>query len=157
MKPMVILLQGVFLPSSPTITCSKLSFHSNSFVPPSTIALSVPSYVGTTRFLSTARVSCKKLNCKDLDIDMIKEGKDHEDDDEGGFFPQGTYKIREENDVYQEEEQEDKDDADDRFSRRGLYDARDEKDYDRDPEFAEIIGSCLEDPQKAQSKVSNMV
>ncbi|GMH03370.1 hypothetical protein Nepgr_005209 [Nepenthes gracilis] len=28
-----------------------------------------------------------------------------------------------------------------------------EKDYDRDPEFAEILGSCLDDPEKAQSKM----
>ncbi|KAK2631023.1 hypothetical protein EUGRSUZ_L03533 [Eucalyptus grandis] len=28
-----------------------------------------------------------------------------------------------------------------------------EKKYDRDPEFAEILGSCLDDPQKAQSKM----
>ncbi|KAL8503146.1 hypothetical protein ACS0TY_022043 [Phlomoides rotata] len=28
-----------------------------------------------------------------------------------------------------------------------------EKDYDRDPEFAEILGSCLDDPTKAQSKM----
>uniref|UniRef100_A0A2P2KC95 Uncharacterized protein LOC103415859 n=1 Tax=Rhizophora mucronata TaxID=61149 RepID=A0A2P2KC95_RHIMU len=25
--------------------------------------------------------------------------------------------------------------------------------YDKDPEFAEILGSCLDDPQKARSKV----
>lgn len=30
-----------------------------------------------------------------------------------------------------------------------------EKKYDRDPEFAEILGSCLDDPQKARSKVSS--
>lgn len=29
----------------------------------------------------------------------------------------------------------------------------DEKDYDRDPEFAEILGSCLDDPEKARSKM----
>lgn len=29
-----------------------------------------------------------------------------------------------------------------------------EKDYDRDPEFAEILGSCIDDPDKAKSKVS---
>ncbi|KAI3447086.1 hypothetical protein Pfo_003751 [Paulownia fortunei] len=28
-----------------------------------------------------------------------------------------------------------------------------EKDYDRDPEFAEILGSCLDDPDKAKSKM----
>lgn len=35
-----------------------------------------------------------------------------------------------------------------RFRERG-----EEKDYDRDPEFAEILGSCLDDPDKAQSKM----
>ncbi|KAM7509637.1 hypothetical protein LguiA_020090 [Lonicera macranthoides] len=38
------------------------------------------------------------------------------------------------------------------FSPRGRF-AEEEKDYDRDPEFAEIIGSCLDDPQKARSKM----
>ncbi|CAA0809404.1 Protein of unknown function (DUF3531 [Striga hermonthica] len=28
-----------------------------------------------------------------------------------------------------------------------------EKDYDRDPEFADILGSCLDDPDKARSKM----
>ncbi|KAL7134889.1 hypothetical protein ABFS83_11G055800 [Erythranthe nasuta] len=28
-----------------------------------------------------------------------------------------------------------------------------DKDYDKDPEFAEILGSCLDDPQKAQSRM----
>ncbi|KAL5573048.1 hypothetical protein UlMin_022645 [Ulmus minor] len=27
------------------------------------------------------------------------------------------------------------------------------RDYDRDPEFAEILGSCLDNPEKAQSKM----
>ncbi|KAJ6723646.1 hypothetical protein OIU74_008083 [Salix koriyanagi] len=30
---------------------------------------------------------------------------------------------------------------------------RDEKDYDKDPEFADILGSCLDDPLKARSKM----
>ncbi|XP_021742048.1 uncharacterized protein LOC110708262 [Chenopodium quinoa] len=35
-----------------------------------------------------------------------------------------------------------------RFRERG-----EEKDYDRDPEFAEILGNCLDDPDTAQSKM----
>jgi len=31
--------------------------------------------------------------------------------------------------------------------------SREEKDYDKDPEFADILGSCLDDPLKARSKV----
>ena len=36
----------------------------------------------------------------------------------------------------------------------GYRGREEEKNYDKDPEFAEILGSCLDDPQKAQSKVS---
>ncbi|OVA11739.1 Protein of unknown function DUF3531 [Macleaya cordata] len=32
-----------------------------------------------------------------------------------------------------------------------------EKDYDRDPEFAEILGNCFEDPQKAQTRVEERI
>ncbi|XP_010911857.1 uncharacterized protein [Elaeis guineensis] len=34
---------------------------------------------------------------------------------------------------------------------------RDEKDYDRDPEIAEILGSCFDDPQKAQARVEERI
>ncbi|XP_070018493.1 uncharacterized protein [Nicotiana sylvestris] len=38
------------------------------------------------------------------------------------------------------------------FSRsRGFRGREDEKNYDKDPELAEILGSCLDDPDKAQS------
>lgn len=30
----------------------------------------------------------------------------------------------------------------------------DEKNYDKDPELAEILGNCLDDPDKAKSRVS---
>lgn len=41
------------------------------------------------------------------------------------------------------------------FSRsRGFRGREDEKNYDKDPELAEILGSCLDDPDKAQSMVS---
>lgn len=40
------------------------------------------------------------------------------------------------------------------FSHASAYRGRqDEKDYDKDPEFAEILGSYFDDPQKAQSTV----
>ena len=46
-------------------------------------------------------------------------------------------------------------DGEDGFSiPRGFRGRDDEKDYDRDPEFAEILGTCLDDPEKARSKVS---
>ena len=53
-----------------------------------------------------------------------------------------------------DEEGEDYDDGDDRFwSESGFRGREGEKDYDRDPEFAEIIGTSLDDPDKARSKV----
>ncbi|XP_062090972.1 uncharacterized protein LOC133797167 [Humulus lupulus] len=40
------------------------------------------------------------------------------------------------------------------FPTRGGFRGRgEERDYDRDPEFAEILGSCLDNPEKAQSKM----
>ncbi|WOH11224.1 hypothetical protein DCAR_0830704 [Daucus carota subsp. sativus] len=42
----------------------------------------------------------------------------------------------------------------DEFSPEGRFRlGAEEMDYDRNPEFAEIIGSCLDDPQKARSKM----
>ncbi|KAL0558466.1 hypothetical protein IC582_003039 [Cucumis melo] len=53
-----------------------------------------------------------------------------------------------------DEEREDYDDGDDRFwSESGFRGREEEKDYDRDPEFAEIIGTSLDDPEKARSKM----
>ncbi|KAL2501005.1 hypothetical protein Fot_34853 [Forsythia ovata] len=53
------------------------------------------------------------------------DGYGDEDEDESGFLRGGGFIGREEK----------------------------EKDYDRDPEFAEILGSCLDDPDKAKSKM----
>ncbi|KAL6993720.1 hypothetical protein U1Q18_011838 [Sarracenia purpurea var. burkii] len=48
------------------------------------------------------------------------------------------------------------DDGEDAFSPRGRFRERgEEKDFDRDPEFAEILGSCLDDPEKARSKMED--
>ncbi|CAK9328257.1 unnamed protein product [Citrullus colocynthis] len=52
------------------------------------------------------------------------------------------------------EEPEDYDDGEDKFwSESGFRGREGEKDYDRDPEFAEIIGTSLDDPEKARSKM----
>ncbi|KAF7147578.1 hypothetical protein RHSIM_Rhsim03G0234800 [Rhododendron simsii] len=52
-------------------------------------------------------------------------------------------------DVFEDEEV-------DEFSPEGRFRLRgeEEKDYDRDPEFAEILGSVLDDPEKARSKMA---
>lgn len=50
------------------------------------------------------------------------------------------------------------DDEDDEFSPRGRFKKRaEEQDYDKNPEFAEILSTCLDDPQKAQSKMEERV
>lgn len=62
--------------------------------------------------------------------------------------------THDDNDDDDEGEEEDKSE----FSgRRGFRGREDEKDYDRDPEFAEILGSSLDDPEKARSKVSSFL
>jgi hypothetical protein len=95
-----------------------------------TVKLSNPSYVPTTRFLCKAKASRRqKLNAHSLQ-------REFEEDDEY--------------------ENEDEDEEGDGFSAWGRYRGREEeKDFDRDPEFAEILGTCLDDPEKARSKVSN--
>ncbi|XP_059596591.1 uncharacterized protein LOC100257820 isoform X2 [Vitis vinifera] len=48
---------------------------------------------------------------------------------------------------------EDGDEDDEFLPRSGFGGREEEMDYDRNPEFAEILGSCLDDPQKARSKM----
>lgn len=48
---------------------------------------------------------------------------------------------------------EDGDEDDEFLPRSGFRGREEEMDYDRNPEFAEILGSCLDDPQKARSKM----
>lgn len=54
----------------------------------------------------------------------IEEAADEDGDEDDEFLPQSGFRGREE-----------------------------EIEHDRNPEFAEILGACLEDPQKARSKV----
>ncbi|KAA8534880.1 hypothetical protein F0562_029904 [Nyssa sinensis] len=81
--------------------------------------------------LHTAKASrSKKLKTQNLQT-QIEEGNEETDDDD-----------------------DDEDDYEDEFPSRSRFRGREEeKDYDRDPEFAEILGSCLDDPQKARSKM----
>nr|GLL20640.1 uncharacterized protein LOC109186835 [Ipomoea trifida] len=50
-------------------------------------------------------------------------------------------------------EDEEEEDGDESFG--GLRGRGDEKDFDRDPEFADILGSCVDNPQKAKSKIDD--
>ncbi|KAL6224131.1 hypothetical protein ACLB2K_002987 [Fragaria x ananassa] len=57
-------------------------------------------------------------------------------------------------DTQKESEGEDGGFGEDGFSSRSGFVGRGEgKEFDRDPEFAEIMGACLDDPQKARSKM----
>ncbi|XP_020265249.1 uncharacterized protein LOC109840857 isoform X2 [Asparagus officinalis] len=58
----------------------------------------------------------------------------------------------------EEEGDKEREEGGEEFSYSSAYRGReDEKQYDRDPEFAEILGSCLDDPQKAQSKIEERI
>ncbi|KAL2942838.1 60 kDa chaperonin 2 [Bienertia sinuspersici] len=65
-----------------------------------------------------------------------------------GRFRQTIRTQDSDNEIEALDEEGDLDGPQKRFRERGK-----EKDYDRDPEFAEILGSCLDDPDKAQSKM----
>ncbi|XP_027175600.1 uncharacterized protein LOC113775067 [Coffea eugenioides] len=58
---------------------------------------------------------------------------------------------------YENDDDDDDDDGDEsQFSSgRGFRGREEEKDYDRDPEFAEILGSFLDNPDKARSKMED--
>lgn len=141
------------LPSCTTITCSKHFSHDNHFVRSSTVPRLSLSHVRTRIFLCSARNRQKDLNGRDFSIDIVKEDQELEDDGDDGFLAQGMYARRDAKDIDEEEAQENEDD-DSGYSGRGPYTGRPGKDYDRDPELGNILGSFLEDPQAAQSKVS---
>ncbi|KAM0938246.1 hypothetical protein DsansV1_C23g0176231 [Dioscorea sansibarensis] len=63
--------------------------------------------------------------------------------------------VDSEEEEYGEEGEELEDDG---FAYPNAFMGRDgEKDYDRDPVFAEILGTCVDDPQKAQSRVEERI
>ncbi|KAK6273546.1 hypothetical protein POUND7_010629 [Theobroma cacao] len=52
-------------------------------------------------------------------------------------------------------EMDEEEDNEEYEARSGFRGREEEKNYDKDPEFAEILGSCLDDPQKARSKMED--
>lgn len=72
--------------------------------------------------------------------------------------------IEEEDDEFEDEDEDEDEDGDrdrdgddddeDEFSARGRFRRREEEnDFDRDPEIAEILGHCVDDPDKFRSKM----
>ncbi|GLT72282.1 hypothetical protein SLA2020_442320 [Shorea laevis] len=115
----------------PTTSYPSFSLHTNRFPPFLTVNLWNRSYARTRTLLCRAKASrSQRLNTQNLEREFEEEKPEYEEDDE------------------------DEDELEDGFSARGGYRGREEeKDYDRDPELAEILGNCLDDPQKARSKM----
>ncbi|KAE9592742.1 hypothetical protein Lal_00028905 [Lupinus albus] len=87
----------------------------------------------------------ENLNGKDFDLDLIKEDLESLEDGADDFE-----KREDEKDIDMDLLQVLNDDGEDEDS---SIRKEKNKDYDKDPEFAEIIGGFLDDPQKAQSKM----
>ncbi|CAI9100508.1 OLC1v1037628C4 [Oldenlandia corymbosa var. corymbosa] len=54
---------------------------------------------------------------------------------------------------YDSDEEDDEEDAGEFSGRRGFKGEEDGKDYDKDPEFADILGSVVDNPEKARTKM----
>lgn len=136
-------------PSCITITCSKPFSHNNhfikSYIPPFLLLRNARS---STLLCSARSGRNENSNSLDFDIDINEEDQVLENDDYGGFSAQGM----EANDIIDVDEGQDDGDGR-RYSGGGPYKGRDGKDFDRNPEFAEILGGYLDDPEKAQSRM----
>ncbi|KAL2335222.1 hypothetical protein Fmac_016435 [Flemingia macrophylla] len=146
---MIVLHPFASLPPCTATSCSKPFSNNNHFVPSSTLLRLVKNNVRPKMFLCSARSLRDDLNGADFSIDIINKDQKLEDDGDGGLSAQGMYARREAKDIDEEAEEDD----DSGYSGRGPYTGRPEKDYDRDPEFGNILGGFLEDPQVAQSKL----
>ncbi|THG08701.1 hypothetical protein TEA_008447 [Camellia sinensis var. sinensis] len=120
-------------PCAPLLQLPHLSHYtfsrqSNDHPPFPTYAISIQNCFQPKISLCTARASRNRsIKAQNLETEIEEESGDYDGDFEG----------------------------EDEFSPRGRFRRREgEKDYDRDPEFAEILGSCLDDPEKARSKLS---
>ncbi|XP_068329779.1 uncharacterized protein [Pyrus communis] len=122
----------------PCTPLSMFSRNTNRFPPFSTVGLhfqgfsAQPGEHGTSVFVAKAG---RGLGLK------TQKASDGEEDKDGGFV-----------DIDFEVAAE----SEDRFpGRTGFGGREEEKDFDRDPEFAEIMGACLDDPEKARSKMED--
>lgn len=130
-KKMVILRPWQPLVQSPNLSFLVCSRHTNCLAPFPAVSIRLWSFHSQPQPSSPPLCSVAKAtpeqNLNTLNLQDIIEGDEDHLDGEGGFStPRGGSRGRDH-----------------------------EKDYDRDPEFAEILGSCLDDPEKARSKVSS--
>ncbi|CAK9152757.1 unnamed protein product [Ilex paraguariensis] len=114
----------------PPLSHLELSRQSNQNPPFPIVSISVQTFFRHKKCLFIAELSrnqrMKSTKLEDqIEEDNVHDDIDYDDDeDEDGFSDRSRFRGREE-----------------------------EKDYDRNPEFAEILGSCLDDPAKARSKM----
>lgn len=142
------------LPSCITITsCSKPFSHNNRFIKSSIPPFLLLRNVKTRTLLCSGATSRPSENSNNIgfDIDIPEEDQVNKSNDYGGL----SAKEMEMKDVIDIQEEQEYDGDSRKYSSGGPYKGGDEKDFDRNPEFAEILGDYLDDPEKAQSKVSN--
>ncbi|XVE54134.1 hypothetical protein DITRI_Ditri03aG0056700 [Diplodiscus trichospermus] len=123
---MLTLNLGVSALQAPNIARPEFSFDFNCFSPFSTVKFSLQNHTSSrTSFLVVRGKRSQDMSAQNLDIEM------------------------------DEEEEEEDDDSEEYEARSGFRGKEEEKNYDKDPEFAEILGSCLDDPEKARSKMED--
>ncbi|KAL5070748.1 hypothetical protein RYX36_021635 [Vicia faba] len=142
---MIISLPFAPLPSRITLTRSNSFSHNNHFIKSSTPPFLLLTNVTTPTLLRSAPTSRGRENSNSI----TEEDQVDESDDYAGFSPQGM----EMKDVIDIQEGQEFDGHTTRYSSGGSYKGREEKDFDRNPEFAEILGGYLDDPEKAQSRM----
>ncbi|KAG4189775.1 hypothetical protein ERO13_A08G244600v2 [Gossypium hirsutum] len=122
---MLTLNPGATVLQSPNSVRPNISFHFNIFPPFSTVKFALRSHY------ASPKASFSMLKAKRREEDISSQPFDIEMDDE----------YDDDNEGYE--------------ARSGFRGREEEKNYDKDPEFAEILGSCLDDPEKARSKMED--
>ncbi|KAL1315196.1 hypothetical protein HN51_041974 [Arachis hypogaea] len=142
------------LPLCNAIASTKPFPHNNQIMKFSLVFLQSASYPRTWTPLCCSRGGFTNLNGEDFNIDLIKEDL-ADDDGSSETLAQETYGRRKTNDIDLEGLKEDNDVGG--YYGQGPFTGRPEKDHERDPEVADILGSLLDDPQKAQSKMEDRI
>ncbi|TYI71446.1 hypothetical protein E1A91_D08G295600v1 [Gossypium mustelinum] len=122
---MLNLNPGTTVLQSPNNVRPNISFHFNIFPPFSTVKFALRSHY------ASPKTSFSMLKAKRREEDISSQPFDIEMDDDYG----------DDNEGYE--------------ASSGFRGREEEKNYDKDPEFAEILGSCLDDPEKARSKMED--
>ncbi|MED6158874.1 hypothetical protein PIB30_037050 [Stylosanthes scabra] len=148
---MNILSPFAVLPQCNAITSINPFPRNNQVMKLPMVSLQISSYPRTWTHLCCSRSGHTNLNGEDFNIDIIKEDLAYDDGSETSA--QGIYGRRETKDIDIEGLNEDEDVLG--YSGQGAYTGRPEKDHERDPEVADILGSLLDDPQKAQSRMED--